>query len=100
MKNKRSLFAVGLLLLVLAVGVTFAVFSTTSLYNNLFSLGNYNVVTHEIFTSPKDWSPGDTTSKILYAENNGEKTAVVRVKYTESWKNVMVQLFVMFQMMP
>ena len=86
MKNKRSLFAVCLLLLVLAVGVTFAVFSTTSLYNNLFSLGNYNVVTHEIFTSPKDWSPGDTTSKILYAENNGEKTAVVRVKYTESWK--------------
>ena len=86
MKNKRSLFAVGLLLLVLAVGVTFAVFSTTSLYNNLFSLGNYNVVTHEIFTSPKDWSPGDTTTKILYAENNGEKTAVVRVKYTEFWK--------------
>ena len=85
MKKKKSLIALAAIFVVVAVGVTFAYFNSSAIFENQFNLGNYNIVTQEVFTSPSDWSPGDTTTKTLIARNNGTIPAAVRVKYEEEW---------------
>ena len=85
MKKKKSLVALVAVFLVVVIGVTFAYFNSNAIFENQFNLGNYNVVTQEIFTSPDDWSPGDTTPKTLIATNNGTITAAVRVSMEEEW---------------
>ena len=85
MKNKKSLIAIIAVLLIAVVGVTFAYFNSSAIFENQFNLGNYNVVTQEVFTSPSDWAPGDVTPKTLIARNNGTINAAVRVKYEEEW---------------
>ena len=86
MKNKKSLIAV-FLIIFLAVGATFAYFTTTGTFTNLFNLGNYSIVTEEVFESPDDWSPGDTTPKTITTTNAGTINAAVRVKYIDAWYN-------------
>ena len=88
MKNKKSFVAIVLVLLIAVVGVTFAYFDSSATFENQFNIGNYNVVTQEVFTSPSDWSPGDTTPKTLIARNNGTINAAVRVKYEEAWTDL------------
>ena len=85
MKNKKSLIAIAGILLIVVIGVTFAYFNSNATFQNRFNLGNYNVVTQEVFTSPDNWSPGDTIPKTLIATNNGSIDAAVRVSYIESW---------------
>ena len=86
-KSKKSLIAVSAIILVVAVGITYALIFSSSAREHLFSLGNYNVVTSETFTSPASWQPGVEIPKTITATNNGDIQAAFRVKYTESWKN-------------
>jgi len=85
MKNKKTLVAICAIFLIVIIGVTFAYFSTNAVIENNFSLGNYNIVTHEVFTSPDEWSPGDTTEKVLTVKNEGTITAAVRISYVDGW---------------
>ena len=85
MKKKKSLIAIIAVLLIAVVGVTFAYFNSSAIFENQFNLGNYNIVTQEVFTSPSNWSPGDTTPKTITATNNGTINASVRVKIEEAW---------------
>ena len=85
MKNKKPLIAV--LVLFLVIGFTFALFNSSSKYDNNFNVGEYNVVTNETITAPDDWMPGDTISKSITATNNGDIDVAFRVKYTESWED-------------
>ena len=84
-KNKKPLFVIIILLLV--IGGTYALFSSSSMFENDFTVGNYDVVTNETISSPSDWMPGDTITKSITATNNGNKKAAFRVKYTESWED-------------
>ena len=85
-KNKKSLIAI-IIVPLLVIGITFAYFTTTSIYDNLFGVVDYNVITQEVFESPDDWAPGDTIPRSLTAKNDGGVAAAVRVKYTEVWKD-------------
>ena len=85
MNNKKSLFAIFTLLIVIAIGVTFAVFNTQYSFTNKFDLGDYVVTTTEVFQSPDNWSPGDTIPKTLVTTNEGTISAAVRVSINESW---------------
>lgn len=85
-KNKKSIVAI-VAVLVVVVGVTLAFFTTTFSFTNLFGIGTYEVVTHDVFESPDEWLPGDTVPKRVYATNNGTIDAAVRIKLEEIWKD-------------
>ena len=86
-KNKKSLIMIIAVLLVVVVGVTYALLYTNSSMDNIFGLGNYNVVTSETFTSPASWQPGVEIPKTITATNNGNIQAAFRVKYIEKWED-------------
>jgi len=85
MKRKKTLFAIVAVLLVAVIGGTFAYFNSSATFDNQFSIGDYNVISKEVFTSPSNWSPGDTTPKTITAKNEGTVNAAVRIKYEEAW---------------
>ena len=85
MKKKKTLVAIAAVLLFVVIGGTLAYFNSSAIFDNQFNLGNYNIVTQDVFTSPSNWSPGDTTAKTITATNNGSIDAVIRVKYDEEW---------------
>ena len=87
MKNKRALFSIVGILLLVTIGVTFALYFTSSSYLNKYKVGNYNLVTSETFTSPNNWQPGEKIAKSVYATNDGDVPAAFRVKYTEKWED-------------
>lgn len=70
---------------VAAIGTTLAYFTSSILFDNQFNLGNYNIVTQEVFNAPNDWSPGDITEKTIISTNNGTIDAAVRISMTEVW---------------
>ena len=86
-KSKKTFIAIIGMLLVVVVGVTYALSSTGNSLANIFNVGNYNVVTSETFTSPASWEPGVEIPKSITATNNGNIQAAFRVKYTEKWEN-------------
>ena len=84
-KNKKPLVAllsVGILGL---VGGTFAYFTSTDTFENVFKTKPYKMDVVETFESPEDWTPGTETSKSVIATNKGDVEAAVRVSYTEEW---------------
>lgn len=87
MKNKKSLVALVALLVVGVVGSTFAYFTTTKTFKNEFATEGYKTSVSETFDSPKDWTPGTTTSKVVTATNEGDVEVAVRVKLEEAWSN-------------
>ena len=84
-KKKRNILAVVLVALVGVIGITFAYFSTTSTFKNLFKTPPFNVTVYEIFESPDNWTPGMTTPKEVYATNNSDVNVGVRISYVEEW---------------
>lgn len=86
-KNKKSLIAIIAAVFVVLIGATYALLYTNTSFTNLFTLGNYNVITSETFTSPASWQPGVEIPKSITATNNGNIQAVFRVKYTEKWED-------------
>lgn len=89
MKNKKPLIALLVLLLVGVVGGTFAYFTSTETFDNIFKISNggYSVTIDEEFVAPDPWLPGQEVSKDVYVTNNGTVDIVARAKYTETWSN-------------
>ena len=85
--HKKKLLIAGGIFLLLIVGVTIAYFSTSDTFNNLFDAAEYGADATEVFTSPTDWMPGDTTPKTLTVTNSGDVCENVRVSYTEEWES-------------
>ena len=85
MKKKRNLYIIAFLCFITLVGVTIAYLQSTDTFENIFNAGTYSVITHEEFTSPDNWAPGDTTAKTITTTNEGTIPVRVRVKLTESW---------------
>lgn len=87
MKNKKPLIALLLLLLIGVVGGTFAYFTSTKTFDNIFKIsdGGYNVTIEEEFVAPDPWLPGQEVSKDVYVTNTGNVDIVARAKYTETW---------------
>ena len=83
-KNKKVILA---LVLLLGMAATFAYYTTTDSFENIFKTSKYGTKVEEVFESPDDWTPGDETSKTVIATNTGDVCENVRVSYTESWKN-------------
>ena len=87
MKKKRNLYIVAFLCFITLVGVTIAYLQSTDTFENIFNAGTYKTVTHEEFTSPTNWTPGDETPKTITTTNEGTIPVRVRVKLEENWKN-------------
>ena len=85
MKNKKSLIAIIAVLLITAVGVTFAYFQSTGEFENFFQTATYRLVTTEVFESPDNWKPGEEIPKTITTTNEGTIEAAVRMSYTERW---------------
>ena len=83
MKKKKNILV--LLFLFLSIGVTIVYLQSTDTFENIFNAGTYSVITHEEFTSPDNWKPGDTTPKTITTTNEGTIPVRVRVKLDESW---------------
>ncbi|MBO5147851.1 MAG: hypothetical protein J6C24_04220 [Clostridia bacterium] len=88
LKNKWAFIALAGVLVMGTIGGTFAYFSNSTLFENIFEVPPYSVEYWEVFESPKDWQPGDTTSKDVYAKNTGGDSIVVRAKIdSQGWVN-------------
>ena len=85
LQNKKTVIALVLVAILGIVGTTFAYFTSTDTFENVFSTKPYTMEVAETFVSPNDWTPGTTTSKSVIATNKGDIDAAVRVSYTESW---------------
>ena len=85
MKNKKTLVAIVLLAIVGIVGGTFAYFTSTDTFENVFGTKSYSMEVKETFESPEDWTPGTTTNKTVVATNKGDVEAAVRVSFEEKW---------------
>jgi len=79
MKNKKSIVFICLLLIVILVGITYAYFSNSASFDNIFKASEYKTTIIENFESPTNWKPGDTTEKKINVTNNGEGDVAVRV---------------------
>ena len=84
-KNKKPLYVLVAIAVVLLIGGTFAYFTDTVEIANIFSTKPYSTEVTETFTSPTNWLPGTTTNKTVIAKNTGDVDVAVRVSYTESW---------------
>lgn len=88
-KNKKPIVALILLLAIVSVGVTYAYFTNSKTFDNIFTVnGGYNPEIKEEFESPDNWTPGEEITKRVTVRNNtGNVPIAVRVKYTEEWKS-------------
>ena len=84
--KKRSFFAIGAAVLILgAVGVTFAISQGKSVIDNELAVAKYQTSFTEEFTAPSDWSPCQTIAKTITAKNDSQIPVAVRVKLEEDW---------------
>ena len=87
LKNKKSLFAIIAVFVVVLVGVTIAYLQSTDTFENVFNAGKYKTETTEAFESPTNWAPGDETPKTIVTTNKETMPVRVRVKVREEWKD-------------
>lgn len=83
---KRIKFIIFLIVFVI-VGVTFAFFSNTNTFNNLFKTTSYGTSVTDVFVSPDNWTPGTTTTKQVIVNNEGSGDIAVRLSYVEQWSS-------------
>ncbi len=84
-KNKKTLFAIGALVLVATIGGVIAANRTLFPFENNFELALWRTEVKEVFDSPYDWKPCDETPKVVEVKNTGTLDAVARVKVDEQW---------------
>lgn len=87
MKRIIKLIPLAGVLVVSAIGGTFAYFNQTHTKVNEFTTGTYDTVLVEDF-HPEDgenWKPGATVNKDVTVKNEGTLPVVVRVKFQETW---------------
>lgn len=82
MKKKNLLI---LLIAIAFIGFTFAFMLNSSLFDNLFKTSSYGSSVTDEFVSPSGWKPGDTTTKRVVVNNEGNSAIAVRLKYSEIW---------------
>ena len=85
MNNKKSLVALILVAIIGIVGLTLAYFSNTTSIDNEFKTREYATTVEEVFESPDDWLPGDTTDKKVEVTNSGEVDEAVRISISQAW---------------
>ena len=83
-KSKKTIIAI-VLIAVLAIGGTLAYYTSSSTFDNVFETAEYKTVATEVFESPTNWKPGDTTPKTITVKNEGDINARVRVCISDSW---------------
>lgn len=84
-RNKKPLVALLLVAVLGIVGGTFAYFTSTDTFANVFKTKPYIMEVTETFASPDNWTPGTTTNKSVIATNKGDVAAAVRVSFEQSW---------------
>ena len=85
--NKAPVIAIVLVAVLGVIGGTFAYFTSTQTFPNVFRTKTYKTEISETFKSPSDWTPGTTTDKTVTAKNTGDIDIAVRVSYTEKWED-------------
>lgn len=86
MKNKRRMILILGVLIPLVIGSTWAYFSKTVKMDNLFQSSEAKVYLNEKF-DPKDrWVPGEEKQKEVRFGNEGQISAVLRVRFTSVLK--------------
>lgn len=83
--NRKPLVALVALLVIGVIGGTFAYYTSTDTFENIFSTKPYQTEVVETFKSPSDWVPGTKTPKTVVVTNKGDVEVAVRVSYTEKW---------------
>ncbi|MCD8095943.1 MAG: BsaA family SipW-dependent biofilm matrix protein [Ruminococcus sp.] len=84
-KQKRALVASVILAALIAIGGTFAWFtSEDTVVNELSASSSYGVSITEDFTPPEQWTPGQTITKEVAAVNTGNVAAFVKVELTDT----------------
>lgn len=86
MKNKKTIIAVALVCIIGIITGTFAYFSTTDVFHNLFDTEIYKNEITEVFESPQNWRPGDTTPKTVSVTNTGNVDMAVRISLYDEWR--------------
>ena len=86
-RNKKSLIALLILVIVGLIGFTLAYFSDSITIGNKFKTKEYGTSVTEVFESPDNWLPGTKTDKILTVKNSGDVDEAVRISFTEEWKS-------------
>ena len=88
MKKKGNIIGIIVLLLVVSIGVTFAYYTSSDDFVNVFNTGKYKIITTEEFVSPENWVPGEEIPKTITSTNEGTVPAAVRVSYVEKWEDL------------
>ena len=87
MKNKKPLFAIIGVFLIVAVGTTIALYTASVILPNEFKMAEYKTETTESFVSPKNWQPCDTTPKTVSVTNKGSVDIIARIKLEDYWED-------------
>ncbi|MBQ9318046.1 MAG: hypothetical protein IJR82_00200 [Bacilli bacterium] len=85
MKNKKSLFVIIGLIAILIVGGTLAAYFTSDYYPGTFETKPYNTSVTDLFVSPSNWVPGQTTTKRVFATNESDTDVAVRIAISDKW---------------
>ena len=87
LKNKKSIVFVVLVLFIGLIGGTFAYYTSSHVFENVFHTNPYQTEVIETFISPDDWLPGTTTPKEVAVTNKGSVNVGVRISFTEEWED-------------
>ena len=88
MNNKKitmTFILIATLSLLGIIGFTIAYFTSSTDFENEFQTGLYQTTATEVFESPSNWMPGDTTPKTLTITNTGNVDVKARVCISEEW---------------
>ncbi|MEG0919740.1 MAG: BsaA family SipW-dependent biofilm matrix protein [Anaerovoracaceae bacterium] len=85
MKAKREIISIVLLVAVLAIGGTYALWSGSLTVNNELKTADYNTIIEEKFVSPSNWLPGTSVDKESKVANKGTVPVFTKVSVLQQW---------------
>ena len=86
--RKNILIIVGIIVLLsFSILGAYAILGDSLPFISGFQSGKYEMTSIDTFESPKDWTPGTTTSKSVVAKNTGDVCQNVRISYDEEWRD-------------
>ena len=87
-QHNKPVIAIAALMILAAVGGTFAYFRFTESFDNNFRLGVQEITYTETFESPTDWVPCTETPKALVITNTSTTAINARIKIREKWEKL------------
>lgn len=84
-KNIVPIIAGVVALVAVGIGITAAYNHDSSVLGNVFTIGDYKVQYIDTFSSPSNWTTGQTVSKEIKVKNDTSTPVVARIKLTETW---------------